>query len=144
MDQALPVNVYREFQKVMVAAPLPGMEPQNIRVEVAGRRLSIHGTLRGPGQNRKQYVLRQWAAGPYRGTVELPASVDAARANATFDNGVLVVILPLSAEPVSGRISMLKTGTSRGRLVRHVGLIPVSVISGQGGRGPAPGTSPLP
>lgn len=127
MDRTLPVNIYREFQKVMVAAPLPGMEPQNIHVEVDGRRISIQGTLRGPGQNRKHYVLRQWAAGPYHCVVDLPAPVDATRANATFDNGVLVVILPLSAQPVSGRISMPKIGTSRGRLVRHVGLMPSPV-----------------
>ncbi|MGH2372458.1 MAG: Hsp20/alpha crystallin family protein [bacterium] len=126
MDGALPVNVYHEVHKVMVAAPLPGMEPRNIRVEVAGRRLSIHGALRGPGQRRKQYVLRQWTAGPYHCTVDLPASVDATRANATFDNGVLVVILPLAAQPISGTISMLKIGTTKGQLIRHVGLIPVA------------------
>lgn len=42
----------------------------------------------------------------------------------SFDNGVLVVILPLAAQPVSGAISLLKIGTARGRLVRHVGLNP--------------------
>ncbi len=125
MDGALPVNVYHEVHKVMVAAPLPGMEPRNIRLEVAGRRLSIHGALRGPGQGRKRYVLRQWTVGPYHCTVDLPAFVDAARANATFDNGVLVVILPLAAQPISGTISMLKIGTTKGQLIRHVGLTPV-------------------
>jgi hypothetical protein len=50
--------------------------------------------------------------------------VDAARANATFDNGVLVVILPVSAQPIPGAISMPKIGTSKGQLIRHVGLVP--------------------
>lgn len=124
MDRAVPVNMYREVHKMMVAAPLPGLEPRNIRVEVAGRRLTIHGGLRGPGQERKRYVLRQWTAGPYHCTVDLPASVDAARANATFDNGVLVVILPLAPQPISGTISLLKIGTAKGQLIRHVGLTP--------------------
>jgi hypothetical protein len=50
--------------------------------------------------------------------------VDAARATATFDNGVLVVILPVSVQPMSGTISMPKVGTSKGQLIRHVGLVP--------------------
>ena len=124
MDRTLPVNVYHEAHKIMVAAPLPGMEPRNIRIEVAGRRLSIDGALRGPGQRRKRYVLRQWTAGPYHSDVDLPASVDAASANATFDNSVLVVILPLAAQSISGTISMPKIGTTKGQLIRHVGLTP--------------------
>jgi HSP20 family protein len=132
MDGALPVNVYHGVHKVMVAAPLPGLEPRNIEVEVDGRRLSIRGALRGPGQGRKQYVLRQWTAGPYYCTVDLPASVDAARANATVDNGVLVVILPLAQQPTSGMISMRKIGTTKGQLVRHVGLTPVPAGRGAG------------
>lgn len=122
MDGMLPVNVYREVHRLMVAAPLPGMEPQNIRVEVKGRRLSIYGARRGPGQARKPHVLRQWTAGPYEGSVDLPASVDATRANATFDNGILVVVLPLAAQTVPGIISMPKVGTAKGFLVRHAGV----------------------
>jgi HSP20 family protein len=122
MDGTLPVNVYHEVHRLMVAAPLPGMEPRNIKVEVAGRRLSINVALRGPGQKRKEYVLRQWTTGPYHRTVDLPAAVDAARANATFDNGVLVVILPLATQPTSGTISMLKIGTAKGQLIRHAGM----------------------
>lgn len=122
VDGTLPVNVYQEARRLMVAAPLPGMEPRNIRVEVAGHRLSISGSPRGPGQGRKHYVLRQWTAGPYDCTVDLLAPVDAARANATFDNGVLVVIMPLAARPTSGTISLPKVGTAKGQLVRHVGM----------------------
>ena len=70
-------------------------------------------------------MLRQWTAGPYHCTVDLPASVDAARANVTFDNGVLVVILPLAPQPISGTISLLKIGTAKGQLIRHVGLNPL-------------------
>jgi HSP20 family protein len=124
MDHSVPVNVYREVRKIMVAAPLPGVEPQNIHVDVSGTRLSIHTGLRGPGQGRKRYALRQWTVGPYRCAVDLPEAVDASRANATFDNGVLVVILPLSTHPTSGTVSMQKIGTSKGQVIRHVGLIP--------------------
>ena len=121
MDKGLPLNVYRGPQRLMVATTAPGLEPQNIRIELEGRRLSIRGAVRGKGQERKQGYLREWTAGPYQRAVDLPESVDASRANASYDNGVLVVIFPLSPQPISGAITLLKVGTAKGQRIRHVG-----------------------
>lgn len=73
-----------------------------------------------PGHGR--YQLREWSAGPYRRTVELPVPVNASLANATYDNGILVIILPLAGQPISDAIVIPKVGTAKGRLIRHVGL----------------------
>jgi len=101
---------------------VPGLEPQNIRIAVEGRRLSIQGTLRGLGlEKRTGYLQREWTVGPYQRTVELPVVVDAGRANATYDNGILVAIFPFSAQPVSGSMSLTKVGTAKGQRIRHVG-----------------------
>jgi HSP20 family protein len=118
----LPVNIYRGLRRLMVAARLPGLEPQNIRLEVDGSRFSIQGLPRGAGQERRPgYLQHEWMVGPYQREIELPESVDASRANATYDNGVLVVMFPRAARPVSGTITMAKVGTARGRCCRHVG-----------------------
>jgi HSP20 family protein len=117
----LPVNLYRNNNRVVVTAPSPGLEPANVRIEVRGRRLSMVEDARGPGQARVQYVRREWSTGPARRSVVLPAPVDAGRANATYDNGVLTVILPVAPKATSGVIRMSKVGTAKGRAVRHVG-----------------------
>ncbi len=118
----VPVNVYRGLRRLMVATHLPGLEPQNIHLEVDGGRFSIQGLLRGSRQERRPGSLQQeWMAGPYRREIELPESVDATKANATYDNGVLVVMFPRAPRPVSGSITMAKVGTARGRCRRHVG-----------------------
>ena len=121
MEQGLLLNVYRGPQRLMVATTAPGLEPQNIRIELDGQRLSIQSPVRGLGQGRKQGYLREWTVGPYHRTVELPESVDASRANASYDNGVLVVIFPLSPRPISGAITLSKVGTAKGQRIRHVG-----------------------
>lgn len=118
----IPVNIYRGLRRLMVATRLPGLEPQNILLEVDGGRLSIQGRLRGLRQERRPgYLQHEWMVGPYRREVELPESVDATRANATYDNGVLVVMFPRAARPVSGTITMTKIGTAKGWCRRHVG-----------------------
>lgn len=118
----LPINVYEEDNRVMVAAPLPGMEPASIHLSVQGGRLTLTADLRGPGQHRtKPYHLHEWAIGPSERTVDLPKPVDATRANVSFDNGVLVVILPIAASHKSAEIPLAKVGTSKGQTIGHVG-----------------------
>ena len=50
------VNLYRTDDRLMVAAPLPGMEPSDIVVEItATGQLVLHGEFRGAltGQKRR-------------------------------------------------------------------------------------------
>lgn len=117
----LPVNLYRNNDRLVLTAPCPGFEPVNFRIEVKGRRVSVAEDERGPGQARMTYLRREWTTGPYRRAVTLPAPVDATRANATYDNGVLVVILPVARKGISGAIIMSKIGTAKGQRIRHVG-----------------------
>lgn len=118
----VPVNIYQDGGRLMVAAPLPGMEPGSIRVDVRGRRLIIDAQLRGPGQYRtRRFMQREWTVGPYTRTVTLPREVDAASANAVYNNGVLVVVLPMTSPASDDTIIMSKVGTARGRRVRHTG-----------------------
>ena len=121
-EKHTPMNVYRENERIMVSAPIPGLEPSNIQIRIEGRTVSIKSEQRGPRQERMgQYVQREWTAGPYQGVVTLPAWVDVEKANATYDNGVLVIIFPESRVSTSGVIAMEKIGTSKGQLVGHVG-----------------------
>ncbi len=122
MDQALPINVYRGQRRLMVATTVPGLEPQNIQIAVDGHRLSVQGGLRGLGRERRSgYLQREWSVGPYHRTFDLPLAVDATRANASYDNGVLVMIFPLAAQPISGTMTLSKVGTAKGQCIRHVG-----------------------
>lgn len=122
MERSLLINVYQGPGRLMVATRVPGLEPQDIRIEVRGLRLSVHGTLRGLGQSRKPgYVRREWSVGPYDRTLDLPSPVDGSRANASYDNGVLIMIFPLVAQPISGVLTLLKVGTSKGQCIRHRG-----------------------
>jgi HSP20 family protein len=127
MQAQLPVNIYHEGDRLMIAAPMPGMEPQDIDISLEGTRLAIRAGLRGPGQQgAKSFVLQEWTSGPYERTIQLPKQVDGSRANVTYDNGILVLILPINAEAVSAHLHMIKVGTAKGQLVGHVGHQPRS------------------
>lgn len=120
----VPVNIFEEDSRIMVTAPIPGMEPANIGIKVGNKRLHISTELRGPGQTRtQQYLTQEWTTGPYKRSVNLPKPVDATRANASYDNGVLVVMLPIADAAVRGTIQLAKVGTAKGQVIGQTGHV---------------------
>jgi HSP20 family protein len=113
--QQVPVKVYRSAERLTVAAPMPGLGPEDITVEVtAGGYLVLDGQLRGGLKGEKEVLASEWSVGPYRRTLALPAPVDGPGATATFGNGVLVVSLPLVATTRPATLTLERTGPARG------------------------------
>lgn len=46
-SQKIPVRIYNRDQHIILAAPLPGLEAENISVTVAGNKVAIIGEERG-------------------------------------------------------------------------------------------------
>lgn len=114
-QQRIPVKVYRAHERLMVAAPMPGLEPEDIGVEVTqDNKLVLRGQLRGVLKGVKDLLIDEWSVGDYYRELALLASVDGELANVTYGNGVLVVALPLAAKTRPARLSLAITGVARG------------------------------
>jgi len=92
--QSVPVNLFETDTELMVVAAMPGIEAPNVDVEVDDDRLTIRGEKRGPGQEHRRYLSREWMYGSYERTIDLPMDVDVERATATYGNGVVTIALP--------------------------------------------------
>lgn len=123
-EQLVPVRMYQGVDRVMVAAPMPGLEPENISVTVKADTLIIRGEYRGPHQEQRDLLIAEWAIGPYYRELELPQAVDGARTNATYGNGVLVLAMP-KLEPGQDRsdceFQLQVVTATRGERVGHSG-----------------------
>ena len=93
-EQVVPIRLYQGGDRLMAAMPLPGLEPQDISVTVHGDRVVVHGEYRGPHQEARDLLIAEWSIGPYYRELTLPQPVDGARTNATYGNGVLVLVMP--------------------------------------------------
>ncbi len=123
------VNVYTNRNKLVVVAPTPGLEPENIVVTVGERSVAIHGELRGELQEGKRYLIHEWHVGPYTRAIPLPFPVDGSRANVTYNNGILTVVLPEAPETVAHRIHLRRLGPTRGEHQGFAGVEARPVIS---------------
>jgi HSP20 family protein len=122
--QHVPIKVYRSADRLMVAAPMPGLEPEDINVRVdANGLLIIYGIIRGLLKDIKELLIDEWSVGSYHREMDLPNAVDAVHANITYGNGVLVVALPISEQTTPASLTLQKTGTEHGEYVGHTGHV---------------------
>ena len=120
--QQIPIKMYRTPDRLMVAAPMPGMEPENILVEITDNGvLVIHGALRGLLKDAKELLTDEWSVGDYHRELELPDTVDGEHANVTYGNGVLVVAMPISDQTYPGRLTLQSVGPAHGEHVGNTG-----------------------
>ncbi|GHO89125.1 Hsp20/alpha crystallin family protein [Dictyobacter formicarum] len=113
--QHIPVKVYRTADRLMVAAPMPGLQPEDITAQVTeDGHLVIQGDLRGVLKDIKELLVDEWSVGGYYRDIELPDRVDGVHANMNYGNGVLVIAFPLSQQMQPITLKLQKTATDRG------------------------------
>ncbi len=105
-EQWVPVNMFELPEGLMIFAPMPGLQANDVELTVAGNILTLRGR-RTPGQEDREYLVKEWDYGPYGRTMELPFPVDPEHIIATLDNGVLTVNLRKSETIMPKRIHIL-------------------------------------
>jgi HSP20 family protein len=82
--------------RAIVRAELAGIDPDAVQLEITGRELVITGQRETDGADDRDYQQLEIERGPFRRVVSLGAEVDADSADATYEDGILTVELPLS------------------------------------------------
>ena len=93
--QSVPVNMYETSEAVVVVAPLPAVQPEDVCVEVRNGNLRFWSHVRSAGT--RDYLLHEWEYGGYERELELPDGFGAG-VEATLANGQLAVRI-LKGEP---------------------------------------------
>jgi HSP20 family protein len=76
-----------------VRLALPGVEPKDVHIEVAGNTLTVKGERRPETKNEP--YMTEITYGRFERTLQLPESIDGEKVLATYRNGLLELRLPL-------------------------------------------------
>lgn len=88
-------DVYETHGSVVVLSCMPGVRPENVRVSIRKNLLTIAGSREEETDARyRDYSQKEIRRGSFTRTVSLPSSVDAARAEARYEEGILSIVLP--------------------------------------------------
>jgi HSP20 family protein len=93
----LPLDVYTTPEEIVIAASLPGLTPDEVDIVIECDALTIRGALRPPLGN-VEYLFQERPYGEFSRTLTLNVPVEADKAEAAFENGVLTLTLPKAEE----------------------------------------------
>ena len=100
-------DLYETDESVVAELAIPGFKPEDITIDVVDDILTVSGeTKQEEAADKRQYHWRQLRRGAFSQSLSLPSEVDADKAQAKFDNGMLTVILPKAEAAKPKRIQI--------------------------------------
>jgi HSP20 family protein len=111
-DTARPVlrpamDVVENDGVVNVRLNLPGVNPDDVNIEIDGDLLTISGELGDTvEQEGDQFYYRERCQGAFKRSLRVDDTIDTEHAEATFENGVLTLSLPKLPEAQPKRIKV--------------------------------------
>ncbi len=99
------VNIYEEEERIVLQAELPGVNRENLDIDIDGDRLTITGR-RSPEAQGISMVYGERYPYDFRRTFVLGNVIDREKVNATLKDGVLELILGKVAKPKARKIEI--------------------------------------
>ena len=101
------VDVLEETDVIRIAAELPGVKPEDVKISVEGNVLTLQGTKQQVAEEKTERVHRyERTYGSFARTFTLPRTVDTAQIKAGYDNGVLTITLPKAEQAKPRQIAV--------------------------------------
>lgn len=103
----LASELWETAQSVIVRLEMPGMKKEDIDVSIHRGSLWVRGEKRSGGDRQGRfYHLMERAYGRFERSIPLPDNIDAARAEVSYQNGVVTVIVPKTEESPPTHLAM--------------------------------------
>lgn len=110
----LPLDVYATSDEVVLIAAAPGLSPENIEITINQGTVTLSGKTPNVAQSEEAknatWYLHELPHGSFTRSVSLPIEVDAAKADATFEQGILRLRLPKAEQAKPRQIKVRVTG----------------------------------
>lgn len=92
----MPVDLFRDGERYVLHADLPGADPGSIDVDVDGAQLTIRAQRTADTGEGSRWLARERSWGSFLRQFTLGDGVDVDGISASYSNGVLSVIIPVS------------------------------------------------
>jgi HSP20 family protein len=104
------IDVVRDNGNLVIHADLPGIKPEEVKIEVEDDILTVSGEHEErKDQKDEHYVRRERRYGSFSRSMALPAGVDADKIKAKTHDGVVEVTIPLPKEAKKETVKITPT-----------------------------------
>ena len=99
VSTSFAIDMYQTEDDVVVKAALPGLEAEDVDITVTGETLTLRGEYKQETEQKdKNYHIREQRSGSFQRAIMLPTDVQASKAKADFENGILTITMPIAEE----------------------------------------------
>jgi len=101
------IDVVRENDHLVLRADLPGIKPEEVKLEVEDDILTVSGEHRESKEEKDEhYVRRERRNGSFSRSLTLPVAVDAKKIKAKTHEGVVEVTIPLPKDATKETVNI--------------------------------------
>lgn len=107
---AVPMDVIRRDEEVELRIDLPGADADSIEVTTDNRVLTVSAKRTVEYAETERPVVRERVMGSFSRKIRLAETVDTGKIEASYDNGVLTVRLPLQEKARPRKVEIKRSG----------------------------------
>jgi HSP20 family protein len=111
--RSFPMDAYRRGDDFFVHLDLPGVDHESIDVTVEGQSLTITAERRFEHEHEDEIIVKERPQGRFSRELRLSTMVDSGAIEATFEDGVLTLRLPVAAQAKPRRVEIRPRGQQR-------------------------------
>lgn len=102
-----PMNLSEDVDNYRVRAELPGVQAEDLDIQVTGNSLAVTGERKRTQDTEKvRYHRREREAGKFSRVIKLPGDVDGDNIQAKLKNGILTLVIPKAEASKPRQISV--------------------------------------
>ena len=103
-----PVDIYQTDTDVVIQMEIAGISEEEVELDVQGSTIVIHGERKPlSGRPDRVYSQLEISQGPFRRELILPVPVTPERAQSSYKDGVLEIVLPKASPPSSRQLRIV-------------------------------------
>lgn len=104
-DVHVPLNIKAKDDEYVIEMIVPGLEPEDLDVEIIKNKIDIQGEFAKPEED-VTYLRQEIPAGKFRRVIRLPKMLEADRSEASLEQGVLSLRVPVAEEALPRTIKV--------------------------------------
>ncbi len=105
----LPLDIYTTKDAIVIRASVPGVNPDDVEITVEGSTVMIRGeTKPAKVEDGATWLVQEHRHGSFARTIDLAMPVQADKADAKFEDGILTLTMP-KAEEIKPKIIKVKS-----------------------------------
>jgi HSP20 family protein len=109
----MPMDLYRDGDHYVLAADLPGIDPGSVDIDVDGQLLTIRAERTLRSAEGVKWLARERQSGSFLRQLNVGSGVDTEHITASYENGVLLVTIPVSERAKPRRIEVTTSGSAQ-------------------------------